>query len=415
MWGAEGRASEVLAEARRAFWDAYGALVAATREDPGLDAPREALVELLLDRAAELRAGGDRDGALDLEAIARQHDPERVAERLDRAIRVDLDIDPVPERVTVARFVTHGPVLREQIDPRLAPRDTRLALPPGDYVLTLSARERAELRLPLSLAPRAPARRITLRLPHASELAEGFVLVPGGTWRIGGDRAVAGAEGSRLVELWPFAIGRHLVTVREYARFLDHLAARDPALAQKHVPSLRGMPCWLPEKDGHYRAPYVDANDGDTVDAELPITMLAVDDAVAYAAWAARETGLALRLPTSEEWEVAARGGLERAYVWGDGFDPTLCWMRESPGPMRPHPVGTAPFDRSVFGVLDMAGNVREATSSRVLRAGHVMSVVRGGAWQSPPDQCRIGRRAFTFPDRQEVTVGFRLAYSVAP
>ena len=45
---------------------------------------------------------------------------------------------------------------------------------------------------------------------------------------------------------------------------------------------------------------------------EHPVVHLAYEDAVAYAEWAGK------RLPTADEWEVAARGGLVgQEYAWG--------------------------------------------------------------------------------------------------
>jgi formylglycine-generating enzyme required for sulfatase activity len=92
------------------------------------------------------------------------------------------------------------------------------------------------------------------------------------------------------------------------------------------------------------------------------------EDAAAYAAWAGG------RLPTEAEWELAARGGLDRAdFAWGDDARPAGRLMANTwDGPdfpwrstgesgfVRTSPVGT--FPSNGFGLHDMAGNVWEWT-----------------------------------------------------
>ncbi|MFE2721650.1 formylglycine-generating enzyme family protein [Kitasatospora sp. NPDC059327] len=102
-----------------------------------------------------------------------------------------------------------------------------------------------------------------------------------------------------------------------------------------------------------------------------PVTQVAHEDALAYAAWAGKE------LPTEAQWEFAARGGLPSAvFPWGDDFMPKgrrmantwhgrFPWEYEPAGRTGAAP-GTSPvggYPPNGYGLYDMAGNVWEWTA----------------------------------------------------
>ena len=130
------------------------------------------------------------------------------------------------------------------------------------------------------------------------------------------------------------------------------------------------------------------------------MTCVSWHDALAFCKWAG------VRLPTEAEWEKAARGTDGRIWPWGNR-EPNdgVCNFNMTVGDTTP--VGRYPDGKSPYGLLDVAGNVWEWTSSLwgkdVAEAGIRLSV-RSKGWPGEPE--RAGHRAAYVARR--VVLGWR-------
>jgi formylglycine-generating enzyme required for sulfatase activity len=161
---------------------------------------------------------------------------------------------------------------------------------------------------------------------------------------------------------------------------------------------------------------------------DLPV-IVAYFEAIGYAKWAKK------RLPTEKEWEKAARGtGLElvkkqdesyiyiekpNIYPWGNQFDPLKAncaeyWQTISNENETKKPVNTKgkllplkSFENtgnSVYGIVNMAGNAGEWTSSwydaykdskfKDKKFGTQFKVIRGGSWFNTRHELRTTSRS---------------------
>ncbi|MBR9997959.1 MAG: SUMF1/EgtB/PvdO family nonheme iron enzyme [Cyclobacteriaceae bacterium] len=103
-----------------------------------------------------------------------------------------------------------------------------------------------------------------------------------------------------------------------------------------------------------------------------PVVYVSLEDARAYAEWAGK------RLPSEEEWQLAAQGKEGLVYPWGNAFDPAKCNSGQSGGTI---PVMHFPEGRSPAGCYDMCGNTWEWTESE-RSDGHTRYVIiKGGSW----------------------------------
>ena len=225
----------------------------------------------------------------------------------------------------------------------------------------------------------------------ADEAGELFCFVPGGPLLRGGDPEAAGSGPEELLDIGPFALARHPVTVGAFGRFLEAVKATDPTQAALHRPvgfdALR--------EAGEKR----------------PVTGVTLADAEAYCQWLCEATGIRLRLPTADEWEKAARGADGRSYPWGESFGPQRCASLALGNPAGPAPeVGSHPDDRSPFGIEDLSGGVWEWTSTA---ASPRRQIVVGGSLISEAAGCRCAARRAIDTDTDMPVLGFRVLREV--
>jgi iron(II)-dependent oxidoreductase len=234
------------------------------------------------------------------------------------------------------------------------------------------------------------------------KIPTGFVLIPPGPFWMGSDDNFANFDEKPVhkVYLPPFLIEKTLVTNREYKEFVDNA---------HYIPPGNWKNRTYPPGRGNY-----------------PVTFVSMENARDYARFRRA------RLCTEEEWEKAARGIDKRMWPWGNTWDPRRANANYTVGDTSP--VNRFPMGASPYGVLDMAGNVFEWTSSKYRPypgntankarfysyrvdatgalhpvKGKSYFVLRGGSWKSDQYSARVSARNPTWPFYASDFFGFRL------
>lgn len=211
-------------------------------------------------------------------------------------------------------------------------------------------------------------------------------------------RAAAGTDAQR--EFW---LDPHEVTVAEYERCVQRSECTASQVANAENATDADALC--------NRASAAAAAPTGAARQNHPINCVNWYQATTYC----RSVGK--RLPTEQEWLLAAEGTEHRNYPWGnrllqscdDAVVSGLC----SRSPSGTREVGTrSPNSASPEGVLDLVGNVWEwVDEGRNVTAGY--GVLSGGGWDSSPQNATSTSRDPRPKGFADVNTGFRCAYSL--
>ena len=223
--------------------------------------------------------------------------------------------------------------------------------------------------------------------------------IPGGDCPIG---ASVSHEEVHKPQIAPYWLARYPVTNAEYKQFIDSTG---------HAPPERNS------FDSRYQL--WNGREFSAAIARQPVVNVSWEDATAYCQWLSKQTGEVYRLPSEEEWEFAARGGLKgKPYPWGDSIAPELAWFGQKwKGAQTMQPVDYGkPND---YGLYGMAGNVWQWTGDwyvptfngrPVQEELKLYRVVRGGSWANEPDFLKVNYRNLHPPQFKDLSLGFRIA-----
>lgn len=156
---------------------------------------------------------------------------------------------------------------------------------------------------------------------------------------------------------------------------------------------------------------------------ECPVEQISFEDVQQFLGRLNHLTGKTYRLPTEAEWEFASRGGTKSTgHKFSGSADANqVGWFWDNSSNST-HPV--ARKTPNELGLFDMSGNVWEwcqdwygtYTSKPVDNPTGpgfgTYRVIRGGAWNYHQGGCRNSCRYSFFPDKQGMSLGFRLAHS---
>lgn len=383
------------------------------------------------------------------------HGVELTPEAWDRLITwIDLN---VPDH---GRWSDHAPIPPGQAERRSLMRAQFACLPndpseeplmPADYPRTFIMPPEPERTIQVPFIENWPfdsetAVELQRRADHGTtrrtiDLGAGvtmeFVLIPAGTFAMGGDQYADELPITGVTIETPFWMSVTEVTNVQYRRFNPRHDSR--YIDQHHKDHTKpGYPANLPNQ---------------------PVTRVSWYDAVAFTQWLSTQLQEECGLPTEAQWEWACRAGSSEALFFGSldtDFSPfanladysirllAVSGVDPKPIPNPNHYQDFLPkdarfndgerivcdvgkYNANPWGLKDMHGNVSEWTATAYRpypyrendgrNAPNVdeKRVVRGGSWMDRPNRARAAFRLAYYPWQGVYNVGFRVIIHCNP
>lgn len=139
-----------------------------------------------------------------------------------------------------------------------------------------------------------------------------------------------------------------------------------------------------------------------------PIHSVTWEQADRFCLWAGK------RLPSSREWDRAARGDEPRRYPWGEEApDCSRAHFQECGSTLRPIGGERRSDGKSPFDIYDMAGSVWEWTSDCLETSSDrcTLRLLRGGSFRSPAKEISTTSSKKVSPSLNDPDIGIRCAW----
>ncbi|MBI5931730.1 MAG: SUMF1/EgtB/PvdO family nonheme iron enzyme [Chloroflexi bacterium] len=356
------------------------------------------LVAPICIKGAKMPSAKDLQDFPDLKQMTRYHAPELDSGRpfLKNVADIIGALEAELERRNDKKVMPPPPVKSK---PKLTPEQQKLLDLIADANAEPPQRAEAGRRLAEIGDPRPGVGLRTDGIPDID-----WVEIPAGEFIFGGDdKAYQGFPRQKL-NLDTFSIARCPVTFVQFQAFVD---------AKDGIQNDRWWVGLAEEQKATFEQTWPIANH--------PRENVSWYQAMAFCGWLSAKVGYEVTLPTEPQWEKAARGTVGLFYPWRNEYISGYANLDETDGEIGPYylrqttAVGIYPKGASLYGVLDMAGNVWEWTLSDFDNTsnsdikGNPRRVVKGGSWRDNLHLARLASRNGGLPSFWDFYLGFRV------